>query len=111
LENVKIKNKSETSKSEIFLVTIIISVIFEKKWQKLLSMHSIKVTGQHCHLFQMRSKKTNIQQHGCYKKMLLHRQRAAWNDDQIITHFRNALKKEVIDWFDSLPAVNVSLIA
>jgi hypothetical protein len=31
------------------------------------------------------------------QKVLLHRQAAAWNDDQIITHFRNALKKEVID--------------
>jgi hypothetical protein len=39
--------------------------------------------------------------------VLLHRQAAAWNDKQIITHFRNALKK-VIDWFDSLPAFNVS---
>jgi hypothetical protein len=42
------------------------------------------------------------------QKVLLHRQAAAWNDEQIITHFRNALKKEVIDWFDSLPALNVS---
>jgi hypothetical protein len=37
------------------------------------------------------------------QKVLLHRQAAALNDEQIITHFRNALKKEVIDWFDSLP--------
>jgi hypothetical protein len=43
-----------------------------------------------------------------FQKVLLHRQTAAWNDEQIITHFRNALKKEVIDWFDSLPALNVS---
>jgi hypothetical protein len=40
--------------------------------------------------------------------VLLNRQAAAWNDEQIITHFRNALKKELIDWFDSLPALNVS---
>jgi hypothetical protein len=42
------------------------------------------------------------------QKVLLQRQAAAWNDEQIITHFRTALKKEVIDWFDSLPALNVS---
>jgi hypothetical protein len=41
------------------------------------------------------------------QKVLLHRQTAAWNDDQIITHFRN-VQKEVIDWFDSLPVLNVS---
>jgi hypothetical protein len=38
----------------------------------------------------------------------LHRQAAAWNDEQIIIYLRNALKKEVIDWFDSLPLLNVS---
>jgi hypothetical protein len=42
------------------------------------------------------------------QKVLLHRQAAAWNDEQIITHFRNALKDKVINWFDSLPALNVS---
>jgi hypothetical protein len=42
------------------------------------------------------------------QKVLLPSQAAAWNDEQIIMHFRNALKKEVIDWFDSLPALNVS---
>jgi hypothetical protein len=42
------------------------------------------------------------------QKVLLHRQAAGWNDEQIITHFRNALKEEVIDWFDSLPALKVS---
>jgi hypothetical protein len=31
-----------------------------------------------------------------------------WNDEQINMHFRNAFKKEVIDWFDSLQALNVS---
>jgi hypothetical protein len=41
-------------------------------------------------------------------KVLLHRQAAVWNDEQIITHFRNALKNEIIDWFDSLPTLNVS---
>jgi hypothetical protein len=41
-------------------------------------------------------------------KSVIHRQAAAWNDEQIITHFRNALKQEVIDWFDSLPALGVS---
>ncbi len=57
----------------------------------------------------MRSKKTNIQQHSGYKKFYLqHRQAAAWNDDKIITHFRNTLKKEMIDWFYLLPALNVS---
>jgi hypothetical protein len=40
--------------------------------------------------------------------VLLHRQALAWTDEQIITYFRNALKKEVIDWFDSLPALNAS---
>jgi hypothetical protein len=40
--------------------------------------------------------------------VLLHRQVAAWNDQQITGHFRNALKKEVIDWFDSIPALGVS---
>jgi hypothetical protein len=40
--------------------------------------------------------------------VLLHRQAAAWNDEQIITHFRNALKDKVNNWFDSLPALNVS---
>jgi hypothetical protein len=34
------------------------------------------------------------------QKVLLHRQAVPWNDEQIITQFRNALKKEVIDWFD-----------
>jgi hypothetical protein len=42
------------------------------------------------------------------QKVLLHRQAAAWNDEQIIAHFRNALKDKVINWFDSLPALNVS---
>ena len=42
------------------------------------------------------------------QKVLLHRQAAAWNDEQIITHVRNALKDRVIDWFDSLPALGVS---
>jgi hypothetical protein len=42
------------------------------------------------------------------QKVLLHRQAAAWNDEQIITYFRNALKDNVITWFDSLPALNVS---
>ncbi len=42
------------------------------------------------------------------QKVLLHRQAAAWNDEQIITHFRNVLKDKVINWFDSLPALNVS---
>jgi hypothetical protein len=42
------------------------------------------------------------------QKVLLNRQAAAWNDEQIITHFRNALKDKVINWFDSLPALNVS---
>ena len=42
------------------------------------------------------------------QKVLLHRRAAAWNDEQIITHFRNALKNNVIDWFDSLPALGVS---
>ena len=42
------------------------------------------------------------------QKLLIHRQVAAWNDEQIITHFRNALKEKVINWFDSLPALNVS---
>ncbi len=42
------------------------------------------------------------------KKVLLHRQAAAWTDDQIITHVRNALKDTVIDWFDALPSYGVS---
>jgi hypothetical protein len=42
------------------------------------------------------------------QKVLLHRQAAAWNDEQIIAHFRNSLKDKVINWFDSLPALNVS---
>ena len=42
------------------------------------------------------------------QKVLLHRQAAAWDDAQIITHFRNALREKVINWFDSLPALNVS---
>ncbi len=42
------------------------------------------------------------------QKVLLHRQAATWNDEQIITHFRKALKGEVIDWFDSLLALNES---
>ena len=42
------------------------------------------------------------------QKVLLHRQAAAWNDEQIITHVRNALKDRVIDWFDSLSALGVS---
>ena len=42
------------------------------------------------------------------QKVLLHRQAAAWDDAQIITHFRNALRDKVINWFDSLPALNVS---
>jgi hypothetical protein len=28
------------------------------------------------------------------QKLLLHRQAAAWNDEKISTHFRNALKKK-----------------
>ena len=43
-----------------------------------------------------------------FQKVLLHRRAAACNDEQIITHFRNALKNNVIDWFDSLPALGVS---
>ena len=42
------------------------------------------------------------------QKVLLHRQAAAWTDDQIITHVRNALKDHVIDWFDALPSYGVS---
>ena len=42
------------------------------------------------------------------QKVLLHRQAAAWTDDQIITHVRNALKDKVIDWFDALPSYGVS---
>jgi hypothetical protein len=34
------------------------------------------------------------------QKVLLDRQAAAWNDEQIITHFRNALKEKVINWLD-----------
>jgi hypothetical protein len=34
-------------------------------------------------------------------------QAAAWTDEQIITYFRNALKKEVIDWLDYLPDLKV----
>jgi hypothetical protein len=30
------------------------------------------------------------------------------NNEQIITHFRNALKQEKINWFVSLPAQGVS---
>jgi hypothetical protein len=42
------------------------------------------------------------------QKMLLHMQATAYNDEQIIAHFRNALKNKMIDWFGSLPALNVS---
>jgi hypothetical protein len=41
-------------------------------------------------------------------KVLLHRQAAAWTDDQIITHVRNALKDKVIDWFVALLSYGVS---
>ena len=44
------------------------------------------------------------------QKVLLHRQAAAWNDKEIITHVRNALRDKLIDLFDSLPALGVSLI-
>jgi hypothetical protein len=40
--------------------------------------------------------------------VLLYKQAAAWNDEQIITHFRNALKQEVIDWFDSLSVLGAT---
>ncbi len=42
------------------------------------------------------------------QKVSLHRQAAAWTDNQIITHVRNALKDRVIDWFDALPSYGVS---
>jgi hypothetical protein len=30
------------------------------------------------------------------------------NCEQVITHFKNALKKEVMDWFEPLPVLGVS---
>jgi len=36
------------------------------------------------------------------QKVLLHKAGATWTDRQAITHFRNALRGNVIDWFDTL---------
>jgi hypothetical protein len=70
-------------------------------------MLNIKSTLQHCHHFQMKSRSPNTAPQQL-QKVLLQSQAAAWTDEQIITHFRNALKREVIEWFDSLPALNLS---
>ena len=36
------------------------------------------------------------------QKLQLHKTGATWSDKQAITHFRNALRGNVIDWFDRL---------
>ena len=36
------------------------------------------------------------------QKVLTHKSGARWTDEQTITHFRNALRDKVIDWFDTL---------
>ena len=36
------------------------------------------------------------------QKVILHKAGATWTDRQAITHFRNALRGNVIDWFDTL---------
>ena len=36
------------------------------------------------------------------EKVCLHKAGATWTDAQTITHFRNALRNKVVDWFDTL---------
>ena len=36
------------------------------------------------------------------QKVILHKAGATWTDRQAITHFRNALRGNVINWFDTL---------
>ena len=41
------------------------------------------------------------------QKVINHKNGAAWTDAQTITHVKNALRGEVIDWFDSLQAFDI----
>jgi hypothetical protein len=77
----------------------------KSKKGKRLNKCTTSITFCNINIIWNDKKKTKTQQ---LQKVLLHSQPAALTDDQIITHLRNALKKEVIDWLDSLPALGVS---
>ena len=41
------------------------------------------------------------------QKVCLHKEGAAWTDAQTVTHFRNALRNKVVDWYDTLECFGV----
>jgi hypothetical protein len=43
------------------------------------------------------------------QKILNHRAGTEWNDQQFITHVRNALRGDMIDWFDGLKPMKVDI--
>ena len=43
------------------------------------------------------------------QKILNHRDGTEWNDQQFITHVRNALRGDMIDWFDGLKPMKVDI--
>ena len=36
------------------------------------------------------------------QKVCLHKEGATWTDAQTVTHFRNAMRNKVVDWYDTL---------
>ena len=43
------------------------------------------------------------------QKVCLHREGAAWTDVQTVTHFRNALRNEAVNWYDTLECFGVDI--
>ena len=52
-------------------------------------------------------RRTNSQPLNGYKKVCLFKEGAAWTDAQTVTHFRNALRNKVVDWYDTLECFGV----
>ena len=44
------------------------------------------------------------------QKVCLHKEGATWTDVQTVTHFRNALRHDAVNWYDTLECFGVDIV-
>jgi hypothetical protein len=57
--------------------------------------------------FSNNPKKDNSSANEWLQKLLNNKQGAGWTDIQTVTHFRNAIRVEILKWYNALPLMDV----
>ena len=82
----------------------------EKKWQKCNKPFKLATTNAQLAIlptFSNNPKEDNSPATEWLQKLLNNKQEAGWTDIQTVTHFRNAIRGEVLKWYNAQPLVDV----